>query len=332
MALTQEQEAMVGVYGQVPHVVNRFFTRRIKKGKIPFLTNMQTINFEVVEDFARKAKILQRGAEFPKAKLNGSAIKAVTPEVIKDSFPFFATDELNRQAGMPVYVNGKKVDNRTYERDRRIAGLKQSIETVQEEISAGVFLKGTYKSPDTKNEVKYTFPSEKTIAKTAVGDDWAIWLTKQVNEFTKNRKVSVSEILVGEKIFNDLVKSYNAISNQIVPASVKRVQTEDGDFELHFNPFGFDLVMIPQVTDTEGNSIDFSDKIVFYNDLAYLPAYAGVTNVVNGIASFEAIDVLVRETSADQKTGEAETLGESAYCPLVVNPSLVKVVKITGLS
>lgn len=332
MALTQEQEAMVGVYGQVPHVVNRFFTRRIKKGKIPFLTNMQTINFEVVEEFARKAKILQRGAEFPKAKLNGSAIKAVTPEVIKDSFPFFATDELNRQAGMPVYVNGKKVDNRTYERDRRIAGLKQSIETVQEEISAGVFLKGTYKSPDTGNEVKYTFATEKQIAKTAVGDDWAIWLTKQVNEFTKNRKVSVSEILVGEKIFNDIVKSYNAISNQIVPASVKRVQTEDGDFELHFNAFGFDLVMIPQISDTEGKAIDFSDKIMFYNDLAYLPAYAGVTNVVNGIASFEAIDVLVRETSADQKTGEAETLGESAYCPLVVNPSLVKIVKITGLS
>ena len=93
MALTQQQEAMVGVYGKLPHVVNRFFTRRIRRGKIPFLTNMTTINFEVVEKFARKAKILQRGAEFPKAKLNGSAIKAVAPEVIKDSFPFFAEDQ-----------------------------------------------------------------------------------------------------------------------------------------------------------------------------------------------------------------------------------------------
>ena len=331
MALTQQQEAMVGVYGQLPHVVNRFFTRRIKKGKIPFITNTQTINFEILEEFVRKAKILQREAKFPNAKLNGSSIKSVTPEVIKDSFPFFVTDELNRQAGMSIYVNGKKVDNTTYERDRRIAGLKQSIETVQEEISAGVFLKGTYKSPDTKNDVKYDFAKETQVAKTAVGD-WAIWLTKQINEFTKKSKVPVSEILVGEKIFNDLLKTYNAVSNKVIPAQVNRVKTEDGDFELHFNAFGFDLVMIPQISDTEGNAIDFSDKIIFYNDLAYLPAYAGVLNVVNGVASMEAIDTIIRETDADRETGEAKTLGESAYCPIVVNPSLIKIVKITGLS
>ena len=69
MALTKQQEAFIGVYGKLPHVVNRFFTRRIKKGKIPFVTNMQTIVFEEVEKFVRKAKILQRGAEFPIACL-----------------------------------------------------------------------------------------------------------------------------------------------------------------------------------------------------------------------------------------------------------------------
>lgn len=331
MALTQQQEAWLGVYGQIPHVVNRFFTRRIKKGKIPFITNMKTINFEVVKDFARKAKILQRGAEFPLAKLNGSTIQAVTPEVIKDSFPFFAEDQLNRPAGMPIYINGKKVDNKTYERDRRIAGLKQSIETVQEEISAGVFLKGTYKSPDTQNEVKYTFPKEVSVASSTI-KEWAIWFTKQLNEFTKNRKVPVSEILVGEKIFDELIKAYNTLSNKVIPASVRRVQTEDGDFELHFDAFGFDLVMIPQVTDTEGKLIDCSTKIIMYNDLAFLPAYAGLVNVVNKTSSMEAIDVLIRETTPSEKTGDAETLGESAYCPIVINPTLIRIINITGLA
>lgn len=331
MALTQQQEAWIGVYGELPHVVNRFFTRRIKKGKIPYVTNMTTINFEVVEKFVRKAKILQRGTEFPTAKLNGSAIKAVTPEIIKDSFPFFAEDQLNRPAGMPVYVNGQKVDNRTYERDRRIAGLKQSLETVSEEISAGVFLKGTYKSPDTKNEVTYTFPKTDEVAKTDV-KDWAIWFTQQVNEFSKNRKVSISEILVGEKIFYEILNTYNKVSNKAITVAPKRVQTEDGDFELQLDVFGFTFVMIPQVTDTEGQAVDFSTKIYIYNDLAFLPAYAGLVNVVGGVPTMEAIDVLIRETSANEKTGEAETLGESAYCPLVVNPSLIKVINITGLS
>lgn len=330
MALTKQQEEFIGVYGKLPHVVNRFFTRRIKKGKIPFVTNMQTIVFEEVEKFVRKAKILQRGAEFPIAKLNGSKIKSVTPEIIKDSFPFFATDELNRQPGMPVYVNGQKVDNKTYERDRRIAGLKQSIDTLSEEISAGVFLEGKYVSPDTQNEVTFTYPSAKSVAKTDI-KDWAIWFTQKVNEFSKDRKVSVSEILVGEKIFYDILQAYNKASNKAITVSPKRVQTEDGQFELQLDVFGFIFTLIPKVTNTQGQVINFDDKIMFYNDLAFLPTYAELVNVVGGVPTMEAIDVLIRETSANEKTGEAETLGESGYCPIIVNPSLIDVIQVTGL-
>ncbi len=300
MALTAQQQAFAGVYGKIPHVVNRFFTRRIKKGKIPFITNMKTINFEDLESFSKKAKILQREAEFPLIKLNGSKIQAVTPEVIKIAFPFEPEDQLNREPGQPIYLNGKKVDNRTFERDRRIAGIKQAIETVTEEISAGVFLKGRYKSVDTQNEVDYTYPGASSVAKSTI-EDWGIWFTKQINEFSKERNVQVTEILIGETIFNDILKTYNATSNKIIPASARRVETKDGQWELHLEVFGFDFVMIPQVNDTEGNPIDMSKTIMFYNELAFLPAYAGVRNVANGVASMEAIDVLIRETSANEK-------------------------------
>lgn len=330
MALTAQQQAFAGVYGKIPHVVNRFFTRRIKKGKIPFITNMKTINFEELESFSKKAKILQREAEFPLIKLNGSKIQAVTPEVIKIAFPFEPEDQLNREPGQPIYLNGKKVDNRTFERDRRIAGIKQAVETVSEEISAGIFLKGSYKSIDTQNEVTYTYPVATSVARATI-EDWAIWFTKRINEFSKKRKVQVTEILVGENVFNDILKTYNATSNKVIPANARRVNTEDGQWELHLEVFGFDFTMIPQVTDTEGNPIDMSNSIMFYNELAFLPAYAGVRNVVNGVASMEAIDVLIRETSANEKTGLAETLGESAFCPMVINPTLIKQIKVTGL-
>lgn len=330
MALTTQQESFIGVFGKIPHVVNRFFTRRIKKGKIPFITNMKTINFEELESFSKKAKILQRGAEFPLVKLNGSKIQSVTPEVIKTAFPFEPEDQLNREPGQPLFINGQRVDNRTYERDRRIAGIKQAIETVAEEISAGVFLKGKYKSVDTKNEVAYIYPAATSVARTSI-EEWSIWFTKQVNEFSKDKKMQVTEILVGENVFNDILKTYNASSNKVIPANARRVTTEDGQWELHLEVFGFDFVMIPYVTDTEGNQIDMSDSIMFYNELAFLPTYAGLINVVGGRSSMEAIDVLIRETSADEKTGLAETLGESAYCPIVVNPTLIKQIKVTGL-
>lgn len=331
MALTQQQIAMVGVYGELPNTVTNFFTRRIKRGKIPFITNMTTISFEEIEKFSKKAKILQRGAEFPTAKLNGSIIKAVTPEVIKSSIPFYPEDQLNRQAGQQIYVNGKAVDNSTYERDRRIAGIKQSIETVKEEISAGIMLKGAYKSPDTNNEVKFTsFPAGETVAKTKI-ENYGIWITQKINEFSKENKVQVSEILVGEAVFYDIIKAYNTISNNIMPATPKRVLTEDGQYELQVEVFGYTFVLIPPTTDSEGVEIDTKNYVMIYNDLAFLPAYAGVVNVNNGRAEMEATDILIRETSANEKTGEAETLGESAYCPIIPNPSLVKIFKITGV-
>ena len=331
MALTAQQIAMIGVYGKLPNGVTNFFTRRIARGVIPFITNMTTISFEEVEKFAKNAKILQRGAEFPTAKLNGSIIKAVTPEVIKSSIPFFAEDQLNRQAGQTIYINGKQVDNRTYERDRRISLIKQSIETVREEISAGVMLQGTYKSPDTGNEVKFNkFPTGTSIAKTTV-KNWSIFTTKKINEFNKENKVQVSEILVGENVFYDIIKDYNTQANVMFPATPKRIQTEDGQWELQVEAFGFTYILIPSTVNTEGTEIDTKNYFMIFNDQAFLPTYAGVVNVENGVATMEAIDTLVRETPADSKTGISETLGESAYCPVIPNPSLINLFKITGI-
>ncbi|MGL5950233.1 MAG: hypothetical protein ACRCZH_02275 [Cetobacterium sp.] len=330
MALNTQQEAWIGIYGRLPNNVNRFFTRRISKGKIPFVTNAQTIVYEEIKKHAHKAKILQRGEEFPTAKLNGSIVKSVTPEVLKDSVPFFAEDTLNKQPGQQIYVNGVKVDNASYERDRRIGSLKTSIVTTTEEISSSVFLEGKYKSADTGNTVEYTaYPTEE-VTKADI-KDWAIWTTQRTNDFLKTNKAKVDEILVGEDVFYAIIENYNKPSNKIIPATPKRVLTEDGDFELQVEMFGNVYTMIPPATNALGESIDTANWVMFINNLAHLPAYAGVVNVQGGKATMEAIDVLIRETSPDEKTGGQETLAESAYCPIVVNPNLIKIYKVTEL-
>lgn len=328
MAINKQQQAWLGVYADLPNTYITFFTRRITRGKIPYVTNALTLTYEEIKAHAIRAKILQRGEKFPVAKLNGSVIKAVTPEVIKDAIPFFAGDSLNRQPGQEIFVNGKKIDNATYERDRRIAALKGSIVTVQEEISAGVFLEGKYVSPDTQNEVTYTPYTDEIVAIGAI-KDWAIFTTEKINEFTKNKKARVDEVLVGKDVFYAILASYNKSSNKVIPASAKRVQTSDGDYELHLEAFGFTYVMIPDATNTAGDEIATNNWFMLRSDLAVIPAFAGVVNVDNGASTMEATDVLIRETPADTETGEAKTLGESAYCPIVVNPSLVNIIKIT---
>lgn len=330
MALNAQQIAWLGIYGDLPTSVAQFFVRRIARGKIPYVVNTKTIDYEEVKNHVVKAKILKRGEKFPVSKLNGSVIKGVTPEVIKDSIPFTPYDALNRLPGQEVYINGKKVDHKKYEEDKRIASLKVSIPVVQEEIAAGVFLEGKYVSPDTGNEVTYTkYPTEDV----AVADikEWGIWTTGIMNKFTRETKTRVDEILIGKDVFYKIMADYNKSSNKLVAASPTRVQTPDGDYELHLNVFGFNFVLIPDTTDTQGNPIDTANWFQLRNDAAVIPAFAGVVNVDNGVSTLEAADLIIRETPADNETGEAKTLAESAYCPIVVNPNIVKTYKVTGL-
>ncbi|MGL4977000.1 MAG: hypothetical protein ACRC5G_03200 [Cetobacterium sp.] len=330
MALNAQQIAWLGVYGDLPTTVTQFFVRRIARGKIPYIVNTKSIDYEEVKNHVVKAKILKRGEKFPVSKLNGSIIKGVTPEVIKDSIPFTPYDALNRLPGQEIYINGRKVDHKKYEEDKRIASLKVSVPVVQEEIAAGVFLEGKYVSPDTGNEVTYTqYPTE-NVAVTDV-KEWGIWTTEMVNKFTTETKVRVDEILVGKDVFYKMITEYNKTSNKVIVASPTRVQTPDGDYELHLNVFGFNFVMIPGATDTQGNAIDTSNWFQLRNDGAVIPAFAGVVNVDKGVSTMEAADLIIRETPADAETGEAKTLAESAYCPIVVNPNIVKTYKITGL-
>ncbi|MGL5099137.1 MAG: hypothetical protein ACRC6B_03730, partial [Fusobacteriaceae bacterium] len=81
MALNTQQIAWLGVYGDLPTTVTQFFVRRIARGKIPYIVNTMSIDYEEVKDHVVKAKILKRGEKFPVSKLNGSVIKGVTPEV-----------------------------------------------------------------------------------------------------------------------------------------------------------------------------------------------------------------------------------------------------------
>lgn len=329
--LNVQQVSLLGIYGAAKPNVTTFYLRRILANKMPYITNMPTIAYEEIEKYVRQAHILRRGDKFPVATLNGSILQAVTPEVIKDSIPFFPLDMVNRQAGQYVYINGTKVDNRQYEQDRRVEKLKVSTLTTKEAISASVFLTGKYKSKQTKNTITYTYPTATSVAKTTI-EDFEKWLIDEMNEFVKKNNVSVSEILIGSKILKFLKELYNPSSNEIMgKAQITTTKAEDGQEELSIKIMGKTFTMFGPAYDTEGNEINTDDRMTFYHTNAFLPAYAGVVNVLNGTAVMEAVTELLRETPADPETGEAKTLIESAYCPIIVNPGYIKNYKVTGL-
>lgn len=329
MALTRQQEAFLQVYNEMPAVVFMFFYRRIMKGTIPFMTNSETINYDVVKDKAVKAKILRRGDQFPVVTSRGFKRDAVTPEVLKESVPFFPEDQLKMTPGS-VYIGGVKIDNRKYQEDKRLEIIKQSLSTTQEEIAASVFLQGKYTSPDTNNTVTYTgFPTGSSVAFTDI-KDFTVWFTTIKNAFLKAGKQMPSEVLVGQKVFEAIINKYNSNNSNAIKITTSSIMTPDGE-EMHANIGGHNIVMMPQGTDASGATIDNSTWVMLYHDNAYQPAFAGVRNVVSGTAMLEATDVLIRETAANEETAEAKTLGESAYCPVVTNLNLIKLYKLTGI-
>lgn len=329
--LNAQQIALLEIFGAANPVVTSFYLRRISGNKMPFVGNEKTIAYEEVEKYVRQAHILRRGDKFPVTTLNGSVVKAVTPEVIKDSIPFFASDMLNRQPGQYIFVHGKKVDNRQYEQDRRVEKLKVSLYTAKEAISASVFLKGTYMSKQTNNKVTYPYPTAKTVAKTAL-EKFEKWLIAEINDFVKATNVPVTEILIGANVFDFLRELYNPSSNEIMgKAQITINKTEDGQEEMSIKIMGKTLTLFGPAYDVKGDSIDTDNEIMFYNTDAFLPAYAGVVNVLNGESFLEAVTELLRELPADNETGDAKTLIESAYCPIIVNPGYIKTYKVTGL-
>lgn len=329
--LNAQQIALLGVYGAAKPVVTTFYLRRILSNKMPYITNMETIAYEEIEKYVRQAHILRRGDKFPVTMLNGSVIKSVTPEVLKDSVPFKAGDMLNRQPGQYVFINGMKVDNRQYEQDRRVEKLKVSLLTAKEAISASVFLKGTYMSKQTNNKVTYTYPTAKTVTKATL-EKFEKWLIDEMNDFVKTTNAPVTEILIGANIFNFLRELYNPSSNEIMgKAQITINKAEDGQEEMSIKVMGKTFTLFGPAYDVKGDPINTDDEIMFYNTAAFLPAYAGVVNVLNGVSMMEAVTELLRELPADPETGESKTLIESSYCPIIVNSGYIKTYKVTGL-
>lgn len=330
--INTQQIAWSGIYNLIKPTIRKYFFKKINAGTSPYMTNMESIAYDEVEKTARQAHILRREDKFPVVQLNGSATRAVKPEVLKDSIPFSAADQTVVQPRNLTLYKGNVVDYRTYERDARLEKLRNSIDAAQEAIATDVFLTGKYKSKQTGDTVTYTFPSTTSITAATDFTNPVMWFSDMQNTFNDDSKLTIGHMLVGQKVFEYIIDKYNVRSNQVEGQTrIRSEKDSDGFINMYIDLFGYTIELLPNGYGVDEKKIDTSKLIYIYNDAAFLPAYAGVTNVTGGKASREIADVLIRETQADEETGYAKTLAESAYCPIVVYPKAIKIFKVTDL-
>lgn len=330
--INKHKTQFMGIYRQANPFVSNFFGSKIAQGGNEYITALERIAFEDVAIFLSPAKIVRREDVHPVAKLNGSKIEAIEPEIIKQSMPIKPSDSILREKGQSILVNGVAVSSLQYVMDEMIFKIKKSIEITKERMSTEMFLTGKYTSVTTGNSIEYDMAAAANVAATDAVGSFEKWITKARTEFYKKAGVYPTEIFIGVDVFTALFDKFNPISNQVNGgARVSSQKLVDGTEVMTMNVFGLNLTVFPAALDLKGGEIDTDKMIYFYHPDAFLPAYAGVVEIVNGLGKNIAAKEIIRTTLADQHTGIAEMLGESAYSPMLIGKNLVKKYNVTGL-
>lgn len=325
--LTQNQVDWMQTYFIAPVAVMDFYKVLVSMGTVPFTTFTETISYDEVKEAAIEAKILPRGMAFPIGKQDGFEKKAVTPDIIKDSRPFSDGDGLENTIGQ-VYLGGKAFNNKDKKRNERIQKLKVSIEDKSNWVSAEMLFNQTY-TPDKGSKISFTKAKSETVASSAI-ENFSQWALEKEEAYQKANKVYPDYRFIGSDIYIQLVKVAEAKNSQI---SITKIGSEKiGNTEIQYIVLNAKKYhVLPSAQTAKKEPISTNGLLMFYNHQAIQPAYVGLTNVTNGKATREEIDVLIRETSADEETGYAKTLGESGYIPVLIAPKLIWQIKITGV-
>lgn len=316
--LTEQQIDWLGSYQRAPIATMDFFKTLVAMGKSPFTTKAQTILFDEVKNAASQAKILPRNAEFPIGKKDGVKQQSVTPDIIKDSQVFMATDETETVPGQ-VYLQGKPVNNAEKKRNDRIQKLKTSIEEKTEAIAAEMFFKQTYTSDDGS---VLTFTKGATANLTASKGFDAEARAQEV-AYQKENKMYPTHRFISYDTYDKLVTLEEAKQNSLTVTTLgsEKIGNQEVQYMLRS---GKKFYVLPEAVDCKGNPLTVTKQLILFNANALMPAYVGLANVVNGKGSIEETDVIIRETSANEKTTSAETLGESGYIAIPVIPKAIR--------
>ncbi|MBN1469535.1 MAG: hypothetical protein JXM74_04675 [Fusobacteriaceae bacterium] len=328
--ITKEQISFLEVFQIAPVAAQNFYTTLLATGVSPYTTITDTIAYDEVEKVMAEAKILPRGAKFPIGKQEGKIRKATTPDIIKSSIPFGSADGLEDIKGS-IVIGGKPVDRKDKKRNERIQKIKLGITQSTEAIATEMFFNQTY-SPEQGKPIKFT-------SATAIAKEYKSTNTERFEDFARVQEQKYQQKnymypthrFIGADIFNQLIANEESKNS---PVSITQIGVEMiGNTEVQFLiKNGKKFYVLPSGVDAKGKAISTDGLFILYNNNAIIPGYVGLNNVVGGIASREEADVLIRETTADEETGDAKTLGESGYIPILVNPGMIWKHTITGVA
>lgn len=330
--INQQKIGFMGIYRQANPFVSNFYTSKIAQSGNEYITALERIAYEDVALYLSAADIVRREDVHPVGRLNGSKVPSIEPEMIKHSIPIKPSDSIMREFGTSILINGVPISSLQYTLDQMIFKIKKSIEITKERASTEMFLTGKYLSPKTGNSIEYPMAAATAVAHTVAIDKFEKWITDARTTFYKKAGVYPTETFIGIDVFSALFDRFDPISNQINGgARVRSEKLIDGTETMVMDIFGMKLTVFPAALDLKGAEIPTGKLVYLYHPDAFLPAYVGVVDIVNGLGVNIASKEMIRTTAADQFTGRAHMLGESGYSPMLIGKDLIKKYEVTGL-
>lgn len=327
--LTELQKKMIGVFSIAPLAARTFWTDLVMASNFSYMTSGESISYDEVEKNVRRAKLLPRGTEYPVGKVDGFVRKSFSPDMIKDSIPFRPSAAQHGTLPGQTIINGKIVDNSEASRNMRIAQLKASLFEGKEIISGEMILNQTY-SPEYGSQIEFT-PTIDTNIDGSTVSSFAVFLNDAKDEYQKNTKAYPTHVFAGSNLFAKLIKIAKILGTASLYEAKLTAKSSDNGVATAIKIGGETIFKAPSAMDSKGNQIEFKDSLFLYNTNAIVPGHVGITNVIKGVATLIEATELIRETSANEKTGDAETLAESGYAPILVNPKLIKKYTFTNI-
>ena len=322
--LSKTQQTLLALFAVIEQNVETPYFERFQGSNPEFLSDNEVINVRELNGFLIEAGIIERGSEIPYIKKDGVTIESITPDIIASAIPTKA----KHNSGTTMLLNGKMVDEATYERDLALKKLKNAMTKTKEKMAANAFLLGKYKQANSNSYIDYEY---KAATQVDAGDvkNWIVFFFDLIEKYEEEKGVLPTRIELGKTLFEKIIKNQEFL--EIAKSYSNSIGLSSEKTSIFLSLLGQKISKIRTTSDFDGAVINVDNYIYLSNDQA----------LVSGYAALEAVDekgtpISVKTTEildtvpANKETAQGKIFAKSAFAPIIAIPSLIVRYEITN--
>ena len=319
-----KQAELMGVFSVLP--TGTIDTYYLDKFSNNYFTAGESIVLDELITELSSLSIVPRGTKAKEIRINGTARKTITPDIIAGKSSLTTNELLQIQAGqVETIINGKVVDNFQVVKDRHLTKLKNGLTATQTRMSAELFLTGKVTLPESADVIDYGFNKVEEVKKNKGEIDWTLFIMDLVEKYKAKNKVYPTNIEVDSSIFKEMLNDEN-FREQVKAFGMAGAVANNKYPTL--NILNYQISVLPHAEDAQGKAIDTDKLIVLSNNSEFVKGYVGLSYAENNQLKLFSGEYLVDEVTEKDPATQYFTL-MSGFVPVIPMPQRIQRYKLT---